>query len=154
MAYLSLPKAVASNRRTKTRLQSLISTESFRDKSDRTLTFGQTGSISEDKVEYMHVYFRDKAIHVFSYFIGEDDRWLYSKKFQFSQVAATKLVPASGALWSATDEEFAHLMEVAGSPLFFVPMKIWGKPVELIEAKYFGHVPTLTCKPHPESLDF
>lgn len=154
MPFLSLPKAVASNRRTRTKLQPLISIDLFRDLSDRTLTFGKTGSIWDKREEFFHVYMREEEIHMFSYFVGADDRWVYSHKFQVTQIAAKKLRPGSGAAWLATDEEFASLMESSGSPLFFIPMDIWDKPLKKLHGEYYGHVPGITCKPHPDDRDF
>lgn len=154
MPFMSLPKAVESNRRTRPRIPALISVDKFTDKSDRTLTFGVTGSVSDERIEYMHVYMRDEAIHVLRYFLGADERWFCSKKFQTSQVEAKTLRPPSGSAWSASDEEFAKLMETAGYPMYFIPLEVWGKPITRMHGDYFGHVSGVTCKLHTESLDF
>jgi hypothetical protein len=154
MSKLTLSQAVARNRKNKPVVPDLISVDQFDDKSDRTLGFGVTGSQAHGRVEVMHVYFRDGSFHVFSYFIGPDDRFLYSRKFSATVLDSSKLHIPNGVEWSSADSTFVNLMALVGLPLWLVPLEVWGRRVEKIHGEYFGHVPEVTCKPHPDSLAF
>lgn len=146
------------NKRNSVVAPKLIKVEDFSDKSNRTLTVGLTGSISGNRVEVMHVYFRDEFINVFCYFISEDERFLGSKRFQVTQVLSEKLVPANGAAWNTTDAEFARMLESNGTPLRLIPIDVCGKkvesPVSEKDGVYFAQVPGLTCKQHEPQLIF
>lgn len=154
MPKLTLEQAVARNRKNKPVTPDLISVDQFEDKSDRTLAFGVTGSEIAGRVEVMHVYMREAQLHVFSYFIGPDDRFLYSRHFSATVVDAYKLHVPNGVEWSSADSTFVALMAKFGLPIWLIPLEVWGKRSERLFEEYFGHVPEITCKPHPESLAF
>lgn len=154
MPKITLEQAVARNRKNKPVVPDFISIDQFDDRSDRTLALGVTGSQAHGRVEVMHVYLREQHIHVFSYFIGPDDRWLYSRKFSATVVDASKLHIPNGVEWATADSQFVHLMALIGLPLWLIPLEIWGRRPQKIFEEYFGHVPELTCKAHPDSLDF
>lgn len=155
MSKITLAEAVARNRKNKPVVPDLISVSQFSDKSDRTLAFGMTGSAAHDRVEVMHVYLKDEHFHVFSYFIGPDDRFLYSRKFCATVLDSYKLHIPNGVEWSTADQQFVDLMARVGLPLWLIPLEIWGRrPQKFPGTEYFGHVPEVTCKPHPDSLHF
>lgn len=155
MPKITLEQAVARNRKNKPVTPELITIQQFDDKSDRTLAFGVTGAETGGRVEVMHVFLKDEHIHVFSYFIGPDDRWLYSRNFAATSVDSYKLHIPNGVEWSTADVQFVHMMAQVGMPLYLIPLEIWGRrPRKFKGTEYFGHVPEVTCKPHPESLAF
>lgn len=154
MSKLTLAEAVTRNRKNKPVVPDLISVDQFADKSDRTLAFGLTGSQTDGRVEVMHVYLREEHFHVFSYFIGPDDRFMYSRKFCATVLDSYKLHVPNGVEWSSADSTFVHLMAQVGLPLWLIPLEVWGQRPVKIHGEYFGHVPEVTCKPHPDSLDF
>lgn len=154
MSKLTLAQAVASNRKLKPIIPDLISVSQFSDKSDRTLAFGLTGSQANERMEVMHVYLRDEHFHVFSYFIGPDDRFLCSRKFSATVLEPYKLFIPNGVEWSSADSTLVGLMAHTGLPFYLIPIEVWGKRPEKITGEYYGHVPEITCKPHPDSLDF
>lgn len=157
MPKLTVEQAYAFNKKTGavSGLPVLISVDKFADKSDRTLALGLTGSESGGRIELKHVYFREGDLHVFSYFIGPDDRFLGGAKFAATTLAADKLFIPNGVEWSTADSSFVIAMAKANYPLYLIPLTVWGKrPVELLEETYYGHVPEVTCKPHDDSLDF
>lgn len=154
MSKLTLPQAVTRNRKNKPVVPDLISVSQLDDKSDRTLAFGLTGSEANGRVEVMHVYLRDGHFHVFAYFIGPDDRFLFSRKFSATVLDAYKLHIPNGIEWSSADSTLVELMARNGLPYWLIPLEVWGERPERISGEYFGHVPEVTCKPHPDSLNF
>jgi hypothetical protein len=151
---LTIEQVFAFNKKTEPIRPIFISVDQFEDKSDRTLGFGLTGSEAHGRIEVKHVYFRDENFHVFSYFIGPDGRWLYSRKFSATVLEPHKLHIPNGVEWSSADSRFVTLMAKAGSPLWLTPIEVWGRRPTKIAEEYFGHVPELTCKAHPDSLNF
>jgi hypothetical protein len=154
MPKLTLAQAVARNRKNKPVVPDLISVDQLDDKTDRTLALGVTGSQAHGRAEVMHVYLKDEHFHVFSYFIGPDDRFLYSRKFSATVLDSYKLHIPNGVEWSSADSTFVELMAKVGLPLWLIPLEIWGKRPVKFHDEYFGHVPEVTCKPHPDSLNF
>lgn len=154
MPFITLKEAYDSNQRNRVKTPILISTEQFLNTSDRTLAFGRTGVITCGKIEYMHVYFLDGAIHVFTYCVYDDgDRFLGSEKFQADVAPAKRLRPQEGVAYFTADREFAALMESCGYPLRLIPMEVCGKKIELWkDTLYFGKVPTVNCKYHEDKL--
>lgn len=155
MSYLSLEEAYRSNQRNRPQAPTLIKVDQFKDKSDRTLALGKTGVITAGKIEMMHVYFLDGAIHVFTYCVFKDgERFYGSDKFQIEQAPPAQLRPEEGVAYFTADREFAKLMEDSGCPLRLVPMKVWDQEITFWQnTKYYGKVPTVNCKPHEDNLN-